>query len=219
MKSDLDRVKNDLETMQKALGLTPSFGHDWLHWLKRDNWLNLWWCLPGVILIAASMLPLDDSRKFLGLVAGQWVGLLVTGVLLGMLVFWGKLMKSDARPPEVVREYKRINAQGSWFLVGFLVQFVLYLVWGKQHDIGPQAFMAGIWLLSGSSVLLLAVVTKAWVFLGWAVPLLAFGLCQPLLQGRSGGLWLGLMFIVAAVLCSIIQASQFRAMEKQHVAD
>jgi hypothetical protein len=219
MKPELDRVKNDLQTMQKAIGLAPAFSREWILWFKRDNWLNLWWGLPGLILIAASLAPLDNTSRFLGLLAPQWVGLLVTAVLLAMLVFWGKLMKSDARPAGVTREYRRINAQGSWFLVGFLAQFALYLVWGRQHGIGAQAFMAGLWLLCGSSLLLLAVVTKAWVFLGWAIPLLAYGLSQPLLPGREGGLWLGLTFIVAALLCSVIHGWQFRALEKQHGAD
>jgi hypothetical protein len=171
-----------------------------------------------VILIIASMARLDGV-KFLGLAAGQWVGLLVTAVLLGMLAFWGRMMKSDVRPPAVTREYRKVNAQGSWFLVGFLVQFALYIVWARQHGISGPAFMAGMWLLCGTSMLLLATATKAWVFLGWAIPMLAFALCQPLLQGKSGGLWLGVMFIAAALLCSVIQALQFRAMEKEHVAD
>jgi hypothetical protein len=219
MKPEIDRVKSDLETMQKAIGITPSFGREWIQWLKRDNWLNLWWGLPGLILIIASTARLDGATKFLGLAAGQWVGLLVTAVLLGMLAFWGRLMKSDVRPPAVMREYRKVNAQGSWFLVGFLVQFALYIVWARQHGISGPAFMAGMWLLCGASMLLPATATKAWVFLGWAIPMLAFALCQPLLQGKSGGLWLGVMFIAAALLCSVIQALQFRAMEKEHVAD
>ena len=75
MKPELDRVKNDLETMQKAIGLTSPPARDWIHWLNRDKWLNFWWCVPGLMLIAAALTPLDDTRKFLGLVASQWVGL------------------------------------------------------------------------------------------------------------------------------------------------
>jgi hypothetical protein len=218
MKPELERVKGDLETMQKAIGITPSAGREWIQWLKRDNWLNLWWGLPGLVLIVASLARLDGAQEVLGLAAGQWVGLLVTAVLLGMLVFWGRMMKSDVRPATVMREYRKINALGGWFLAGFLVQFAVYAVWARQHGIGGPAFMAGLWLLSGMSTLLLATVTKAWIYLGWAIPLLAFGLCQPLLRGKSGGLWLGLVFIAAALLCSLIQALQSRALEKEHAA-
>ena len=54
MKQELNRVKNDVETMQKAMGLAPSMGQDWIQWMKRDRWFSLWWCLPGFILIAAA---------------------------------------------------------------------------------------------------------------------------------------------------------------------
>ena len=77
MKPELDRVKNDLDTMQKALGLAPSLGRDWIQWMKRDRWFGLWWCLPGIILIAAAVLPFDHAKRYLGLVIDQWAGLLV----------------------------------------------------------------------------------------------------------------------------------------------
>ena len=220
MKPELDRVKNDLETMQKAIGLTPSLGREWIHWLKRDKWLNFWWCVPGLMLIAASLAPLDDARKFFGLVASQWVGLAVAGALLGMLFFWGRMIRSDARPPAVVREYKRINSQASWFLVGFVAQIALYFIWGVQHNVAGGPFMAGLWIMCGSSLLLLVTVTKAWVYLAWAVPMIGLGLCHPLLQGRDqGGLWLGVTFIVSAFLAWLIQGAQSRMIEKQHGAN
>jgi hypothetical protein len=55
MKPELERVKQDVETIQKAMGLTPAMGREWIQWMKRDNWLSLWWCLPGVILIASAL--------------------------------------------------------------------------------------------------------------------------------------------------------------------
>ena len=215
MKRELDRVKNDLATMQKAMGLA-AMGRECIAWLKRDSWLNLWWCLPGAILISSALMPLDEGKRFWGLVAAQWVGILVAAVLVGMLVAWGRITRNEARPAGLRREYKRANAQGSWFLPVFLAQFALYLVWGRQHHIEGEAFMAGMWLLCGSAMLMLAVFTKIWVFLGWAIPFVIFGLCQPLIHGRWGGLWLGTMFIVAALLCSVIQIWQVRGMERQN---
>lgn len=219
MKPELDRVRNDLETIQKAIGLAPSFGPEFVRSIKRDNWMNLWWCLPGLILIASALARYDHTKKVFGLVVDQWVGVLVSGVLLGMAIVHNRtVMRTDVRPIAVIREYKRINAQGAWFGLAFLVQILFYFVWGKQYGIPGQPFMAGLWLLSGCSLLMLAVFTKAWVFLGWAIPLVAFGLCQPLLRGRTDGLWLGLMFIAAALLCWVIQAWQARGMEKRYDA-
>ena len=219
MKPELDRLKNDLDTMQKAIGLTPSLGREWSRWLKRDSWLNAWWCLPGAMLIVASLAPLDETKKVFGLMASQWVGLAVAGTLLGMLYFWGKMMRSDVRPPAVVREYKRINLQASWFLVGFVAQIAFYFIWGLQHGIDGKVVTAGLWIMCGSSMLLLATITKGWVYLGWAIPMLAFGFFHPWLEGRSGGLWLGVVFVVAALLCWLIQFWQFRIVEKQHAAN
>jgi len=129
------------------------------------------------------------------------------------------IMRPATRPPAVLREYRRINAQGALFGAAFLIQVVCYFVWGKQYEIAGPAFLAGLWLLSGGSVLMLALFTKAWVFLGWAIPLLAFGLCQPLLRGRGDGLWLGLVFFVAAVFCCVIQAWHASRLEKAYAAD
>ena len=76
--------------------------------------------------------------------------------------------------------------------------------------------MAGLWLLSASLAFLAAVSTKAWVFLGWAIPLGALGLCQPLIHNRGNGVWLGMTFIAIALFCSLIQAWQVHGMEQQH---
>ncbi len=113
---------------------------------------------------------------------------------------------SDGRPIGLVREYKRVNAL-TWT---FLAPFVLYFVWGIQYRIGGQPFMAGLWLLSGSLTFVAAVSARIWVLLGWAIPLLALGLCQPVLHGRWGGIGLGLMFIATALLCSAIQTWQLQ---------
>ncbi|HEX4644242.1 MAG TPA: hypothetical protein VH598_01395, partial [Verrucomicrobiae bacterium] len=86
MKPELDRLKNDLETMQNALGLAPTMGREWIQWMKRDKWFGLWWCLPGVILIVAGLLPLDHVKLYWGLVADQWVGLLAAATMLSVTV-------------------------------------------------------------------------------------------------------------------------------------
>ena len=219
MNQELERVKSDLETIQKAIGPAPAFGREWIHWMRRDNWLNLWWCLPGVILIASALVPFDNTQRHWGLKPLQWVGILVSAVMLGMLAAWGRMTRSTIRPAGVIREYKRINDLSAWFGLAFLAQFGLYLFWANQHGLNGGTVMSGLWLLSGSSIGLMAVTARAWVLLGWAIPLIAFGFCEPLVQGRRGGIWLGLMFVVAALLCSVIQACQLRGMEKRHESD
>src|SRR5215217_3579191 len=99
MKPELDRVKDDLETIQKAIGLAPSFGREWIHWLKRDTWLYLLWCVPGLVLIAAELARLENKTRYFGLMPLQWVGMLVAGMLLAMLaVVHRTATRSDGRP-------------------------------------------------------------------------------------------------------------------------
>src|SRR3974377_314917 len=105
MKQELERVKTDVETIQKAMGLAPSMAREWIEWMKRDRWSSLWWCLPGLILITSALLPLDNAEKYFGLVPGQWAGVLVAVVMLGITVSYSrKIVAKDGRLPATIRE-------------------------------------------------------------------------------------------------------------------
>jgi hypothetical protein len=225
MKLEIDRLKNDLETMQKALGLAPSMGREWIQWMKRDKWCGLWWCLPGVILIATALVPHDRLARYGGLVIDQWVGLLVAAVLLGIaVVLMRKVKARDGRPEGLIRESKRINgmtAQGWWFNLALVVQLAVYFTWGKQYRIAFEPFWSGLFILTGSSCLAAAVAARAWSLLGWAIPLLAYGFCVPLVGGgdRLNGVLLGMMFVAVALSFSIIAVLQIRILERKNATD
>lgn len=220
MRQDLDRIKSDLETMEKALGVRTPISRDWLRWMKRDRWVGLWWCLPGVILIAAALIPHDQSQRYLGLVSDQWVGLLVCAVLLALAHFLTrKVTAVDGRPPALIREAKLLNGfsvQGFWFMVALFLELALYFLWGKQYGIAAKPFWAGLFIFMGSSCLVGAISAKAWPLLGWAIPFLAYALCLPLAEGnpRLGGVLLGLMFIAVALSFSFIAVLQIRMVER-----
>jgi hypothetical protein len=222
MRQELDRVKNDVETMQKALGLAPSMGREWLQWMKRDKWFSLWWCVPGFILIADALLPHDQTQRYWGLVLDQWAGLLVAAVMLGITIMHGRKMKTDdGRPEGLVREMKRVNgmnAQGFWWSVALAAQGVLYFIWCKHYRIGFEPFWAGLFLFMGSSCLATAVATRLWVLLGWAIPFLGYGICVPFVQshGKVNGVLFGMMFIAVALSFSVIQVLQIRQVERQN---
>ena len=63
MKPELDRVKSDLHTIERALGISAGMGRDWIRWMKRDRWIGLWWSLPGLILIGGALLPIDRATR------------------------------------------------------------------------------------------------------------------------------------------------------------
>jgi hypothetical protein len=225
MKPELDRVKNDLETMQKALGLAPSISREWIQWMKRDQWLGLWWCLPGLILIAAALFPLPHARRYGGLVFDQWTGLLVCAIILGMTAFqMRKITATDGRPEGLIRELKRTNGmttQGLWFAAACVLQALLYAFWCSEYRIGFEPFWAGFFILTGSTYLVAAMAARAWLLLGWAIPFLGYGLCLPLAQGHGkvNGILLGMMFIAVALSFSFIAVLKIRFMERQNVAD
>ena len=222
MNHELDRVKNDVATLQKALGLAPAPGREWLPWLKRDNWLNLWWCLPGVLLIAYSFLPPGHTAPYLGLAPAQWVGMLVAAAILGaMIVSFRKMTADDGRPPSLIREYKRqwgVDAHGRWVGLALTLEFLLYFAWARHFQIGLGAFWSGIWILAVSTYLVLAAISKVWLMLGVAIPMLSYGLFEALKSGpgQIGGFPLGAMFIGIGLACAGIQYWQIRRLERAH---
>jgi hypothetical protein len=223
MNTEIDRVKTDLETIQKAIGPAPNFGREWLQWLKRDNWSSLWWCLPGVVFIIGALLPFDDTKKFFGLLPDQWVCLLAAVVTLGILfrsqrrLFW-----NAARPAGLVRVQKKLNIRGYWLLLAIFVQFLFYLIWAKQSGVGQPAILGLYFLVAGSASMVMAIAWKAWAMFGWAIAFLACGVCQPaVMHSRLNGilLTLGMLFIIGSLLSSVFQALQLRKIESQHVTD
>jgi len=222
MKQELDRVKNDVETMQRAMGLAPSMGREWIQWMKRDRWFSLWWCLPGFILIAAALLPFDRAKRYWSLVPDQWAGVLVAITLLGVAIgHTRQVTGKDGRPEGMIRESKRINGmsvQGLWFGLALVVQLSLYFLWGRHYHIAFEPFWAGLFILMGSTCLVAALAAKAWTLLGYAIPFLAYGLCLPLAEGyhKMNGVLFGMMFIGVALSFSIIQVCQIRQIERQN---
>jgi hypothetical protein len=221
MTPELDRVKNDVETIQKALGLAPAMGREWIQWMKRDKWFGLWWCLPGCILIADALLPHDHTQRYWGFVLDQWAGLLVAAVMLAITIVHDRKTKAnDGRPEGLVREMKRVNgmtAQGFWWGMVLAAQVVFYFIWCRCYRIGFEPFWAGLFLLMGSSCLAAAVAARAWQLLGWAIPLLGYGICLLMVpgHGKVNGVLFGMMFIAVALSFSFIQVWQIRQVERQ----
>lgn len=225
MKPEIDRVKHDVETMQKAMGLVPSMGREWIHWMRRDNWLNLWWVLPGTMLIAASFFPVDKTAKYFGLVLAQWTGILVAAVMLGILILSiRKMTANDGRPQSLIREYRRywgIDAHGKWVNLALALEFLLYFLWARHFQISLGAFWSGIYILAGCTYLVLATISRLWLLLGVAMPILAYGLFAAWFsgQGKISGIPLGIMFIGIGLSCAIIQVWQIRKIEREHESD
>ena len=222
MKPELVRVQNDMAAIQRALGLAPAMGRDWLQWMKRDRWFSLGWCLPGLMVMAAALLPLDHAKRHWGLLPDQWAGILVAATLLGLASgYFRQLSGKDGRPEAMLRETKRVNGmtiQGLWFGLALAAQLSWYFAWGRHYHIAFPPFWAGLFMLMGFSCLVAALAANAWILLGYALPFLTYGLCLPLAEGhpRINGVLFGLMFIGVALSFSLIQVWQIRQVERQN---
>ncbi|HEY1490695.1 MAG TPA: hypothetical protein VGF90_06615, partial [Verrucomicrobiae bacterium] len=213
-------MKSDLETIQKAMGMGPSLGREWIQWLKRDKWFSLWWCAPGLILIASALVPLDHAHKYAGFGVDQWAGILVAVTMLIIAWVYGRRVTGkDGRSEGAIREARRINGmdrQGFVFGLASLVQVVVYGFWGWQHHVPFETFWTGMFIVMGSTYLAVALAARAWTLLGWALPFLAYGLCLPLTVGVGKVLLFGAMFIAAALSFSLIQVLEIRKFESEH---
>ncbi len=222
MKQELERMKNDLEVIQRAMGLAPAAGRDWIHWMRRDRWASLWWCLPGLICIVSALLPFDHARRHLGLAGGQWAGLLAAASLLALAIAHSRQVAGhDGRPEGMVRRGRRdsgMTAQGAWFGAACAAQLAAYFYWGWRYHITFEAFWAGLFVLFGSTCLVTALTARAWMLLGYGIPFLAYGLCLPLVAGnhKAGDILLGAMFVGVALSFSFIQALQIRRIERTY---
>jgi hypothetical protein len=223
MKQELDRIKSDLETMQKAMRLVPSMAREWVCWMKRDRWIGLLWCVPGMILIAGTLLPNEQKQKYLGLVTDQWIGILAA-ISLALFAVYGtwKQMGRDGRPEAVARETKRIygcGPEGKRFGLVLVAQMVIFYFWGRQHHLSLEGFFTGTYVFLGSGCLIGAVVAKIWQGLAFAIPFLIYGFCRPLVgpfYSTSGRMLYGLTFIAVALLFSFIHAWQIRQVERRN---
>lgn len=222
MERELNRVKGDLETIHKAMGLAPSASREWLRWMHRDKWFSLWWVLPGLLILAAALLPLDRGTRYLGLVVDQWAGILVAASMIGIAFSHTRQVSGkDGRPEEMIRESKRVfglTGQGLSFSLALTVQLLTFFLWGRQHHIAFEPFWAGLFILMGSACLVAALSARAWVLLGYAIPFMSYGLAVPMARNHPTvkGVLFGLMFIAIAFSFSIIQEWEIRKIEHQH---
>jgi len=76
-----------------------------------------------------------------------------------------------------------------------------------------------MFIVMGSTYLIVALAARAWTLLGWALPFLVYGLCLPLTVGAGKVILFGVMFIAVALSFSLIQVWQIRKFESEHVAN
>lgn len=230
MNNEIDRIKNDVETIQRTLGLPSAAGRDWIHWMQSDCWFNLWWCLPGAIIVIAALLPVDPHARYFGLMLNQWAAIPIIASLLGIAVAAGRRTKGrDGRPEAMVREQVRMGRAAWIFSMGLFAQVLLYFLWGWRSNVPFAAFWSGLFLMIGSTFLIGALVARTWEprvhgALGFAIPFTAYGLCVLLIphavvpHAKVNGVLFGLMFIAIGLCLTFIEAARIRRAKSDHEA-
>ena len=192
-KSNLERVKNDIEIIKEAAGLQLPFGWE-------DVWLNVYLIPVGVWLAIWAFLPFQLSRIW---------RILPVSVLAIVYVFLRiKYRRSTGRSPVRRRGYSIVL-----FLTPILGLCAFgYLVWVIRS--GHDFFFAvgGIWFFMGIMLLIFAFAQPSQLFnLGWAIPIILCGIAitiWPVLNVLSTNV--GILLIIGGLATAIIQAYQLK---------
>ena len=196
--AELRRLRDDLNTMHQAAGLTLPF--DW-----PDVWLTL-----GLIPAGAAMALWGafGVEQFL-------LAALVPALLLALVsgIRWGKRWRKEGN-----RQAWRRETTFAWITaILFGLGIAGYILWGKQVGLSVASLkgagMVAFGLVSG--VLALSSPARRF-YLAGVVALIPLGLVIPFCSSRQTLLAGGVAMIVAGLMAAGIQAWQLRDLGRNH---
>ncbi|HZV07983.1 MAG TPA: hypothetical protein VE999_23065 [Gemmataceae bacterium] len=196
--AELRRLRDDLETVQQAAGLTLPF--DW-----PDVWLTL-----GLIPVGAAMAlwAAFSGEEYL-------LAALVPALLLALVsgLGWGKRWRKEANRRAWHRE--TVFASTSAILVGLAMAG--YILWGKQVGLSVATLKGAGMVSFGLVCAVLAFTSPARrSYLAGALVMIPLGLAFPFCSGRQMLIVGGLAIMVAGLIGGLIQAFQLRAARGTH---
>lgn len=158
-KSELERVKADLEIMKSASGMDLSFG--WSNVKK-----NIAWGALGFLLTFISVFTKDGFEFFAIL-------------LIGALIIEFSI-RTDTKKRPSTKSY-RDNKRSFWEWVVVLILLSGYFVWSEKLEL-PREYEEGVIFLICGSILALKSFSRFGNLysLGYAIPLMLCGIFLPL---------------------------------------
>jgi hypothetical protein len=196
--ADLQRLRNDLDTIQHAANLELPFG-----W--SEVWLVLTLVPCGLVISLWSAFGDPDY---------DWLGVVPLVLVVAVIAAW--VMRNRARflgTPSRRRE----NRFGAIAAVVMTVGMVGLILWEKKlglpHGVvrGTMSFVMGLMLVP------LALSSRARRSgLGVSLAFMPYGLLYPLCTRSQAGVVGGLAVIVAGLAASAIMACQLRADRRDH---
>ncbi len=199
---ELERVREDLETMKQAAGTELPFGREDLKW----GFLN--------------------SLIFVPLAAWAWLGpgtymslAMVLSLLAGLPMGWAtarKYRRQRDRHPSRWREQRLLMR----VVLGSLPLFCLIWVWAIANGTPPKTMMGLVLAVCGAVATLVGLLSRRRrYYAGMGIAMIACGLVMPGATDRQIGLAMALMFIVGAPVSTAIAAWRLRAEESGHATN
>jgi hypothetical protein len=196
--AELRRMRNDLETVREAAGLTLPF--DW-----ADVWVALTLVPAGAICTAVgAFVPL------------RWMLLCLAPLLLplsGSVWLWLRRPRATERAPARYREY-RIGWSFSLIMgVGMLG----YSFWGMSRGFSPFVLAGAAEFFFGLACAGLALTSPGRrMYLGATAALVPYGIVIPLCSSREIVIYGGCAIMLAGLVAAAIQAGQLFHARRPH---
>lgn len=202
--ADLNRLREDLETIRHAAGMGTPFG-------PADVRLSLAWAAAGVPV--AIWVALQAVETWL---LGALVVIPAGVVLLLTSRVSSKYHRDKARAPFRWREHRH-----QWLLAAAAVPLMgAFWLWGTHRDMSPETLTATAVFMAGLAYVIPAIVDRARLFyVGWAVPTMLLSIVGPLCGYRYIGIAVGGWLILSGLSAAAIMAWQLRTGVDDHAAD
>lgn len=200
---DMDRIRDDLETMKKAAGVELPFGWE-------DVWWNIAISIGCVIAVVWMIVPHHLSHRW------GWIPALTLSVVY-VVYFRVKYRRSTGRSPLRRREY----TAGLLLALMIVPVVIVYRYWGASLGISLLHLRSIFSFFLGFALLVPALLDRSRIsWLGLAIPIIVCGLCTPYFE-IPARIQMGIAVAIALMLMSAIQVWQLRAQNERvvHGAD
>lgn len=199
--SEIQRVKDDLATLQRAAGLEPLVG-------REEVRANLAIAVAGVGAVVWALLPHGMPQ--------QW-GMVPLVLVVPSYLIWQRARHRQSTGRSAI-ERKKYSAELAGVVVITLLA-VVYRLWADELGISRAVAGGAAFFMLGAAIIVFGLRERQrWPELGMAVPIMLCGLAIPLLS-ISTWVLLGSTFAVGGAVTAGLTAYQIRMDPNAHAAD
>lgn len=199
--TDLNRVREDLDTIKQAAGLELPF-------CNEDVRLNLWSALCGVLVTACALFTPWEYRLIVLIPVG-----------LATLITASTARKIQQQRSQNPGRWREQRLAGIAVLV-FLPLAIVYKLWERSLGMPREMIGAAVVFFFGVGLLIIALTNrKRLYYAGASIPMMAFGFSIPICSPRQVLIAVGICWITASLAAAAIQSWQLRTHGANHAAD